>query len=367
MRWGQGQLIFVSLLVSACATEASIENVALPTDYFVTAAPIRTKDVTCTTLPPYQGSMVFYSKYRKSDPEKSHVIASLDEKYRQDTFGINRFNSHMTKLADRLVKSPTEEDLKCYLDNLTNWSKYSSLATSKDENYVGKAVKKWALASIASNYLKVITNHSTIVDQQQDQDIKKWISILANQVTIDYSNRKASQINNHDYWAAWAVMASAAVLNDTKLYRWAEGRFVYATQQIDDRGFLPNELKRSQRAANYHNYAMQPLAMLGLFINVNNPDTFSAHRPSLELLADNLFIHATGTPIFELETGVKQVDSDITINGRSAWLAAYLTYSPAQEKQIREVIDISTNLRSTRLGGDLGFLFLHPTNHHNKE
>ncbi|ROV60665.1 hypothetical protein EGH82_08540 [Vibrio ponticus] len=367
MTWRHSKLAFVTFFVTACSTDASVVHVDVPPGYIIQMAPMSSKPVPCIMVPPYQGAMNFNSKYRKNDPNKSQVDASLDKKYRQETLGINKFSSYTTKLADRLIASPAENDLRCYLANLENWAKSSSIATSKQVNYVGKAIKKWTLATVASNYLKVQTNYAAQIPSPQDEQIKSWLSKLAWQVVEDYSNRKPTQINNHDYWAAWAVMASATVLNDSELYHWALAGFVYAAEQIDANGFLPNEIKRKQRAANYHNFAMQPLAMLGLFIEQNSPAVYDAHRHQIERLTTNLFNHAMGNPVFEHQTGVEQIDANITINGRSAWLAPYLTYSSAQERQIHDVINLSDNLRSTRLGGDLGFLFYHSTYYQNKE
>ncbi|MGF1911729.1 alginate lyase family protein [Vibrio kasasachensis] len=353
----------VIFALSAILTPAvSLANVVLdPQQYTVNKVVNSSQGSNCTLHPPFTKDLVFISKYSKSEKSKSTVVEKQAQEYIDSTKAINGFASYLAKLSDKLVKSPAPDDLTCYLSNMTNWAMNSSLSTG-EVNYVGKAVKKWSLASIASSYLKVSLNYSNSIPDTTDKQIKDWISTLAYQVKHDYSDRKPTQINNHDYWAAWAVIASAAVLHDSELYQWAEDVFVYASGQIDSEGFLPNELKRETRAAMYHNYAMQPLAMLGLFVFENNPDLYEQHRPKIELLTENLFRHALGEAIFEQKTGLVQADSDITIKGRTAWLTPYLTYSPSQEAQIKKVMSITSNFRSTRLGGDLEFLFFDSNN-----
>nr|WP_220457666.1 alginate lyase family protein [Vibrio marinisediminis] len=353
--------LFTCIAFFGCKTSKAEKTLSTPTEY-VLHNELDVSESECQYIPPYQGTLIFNSKYSPDDESKSTVVKELDEKYEESTALINEFTFHIVKLSDRIVQGGTSEELTCYLSSVSTWADQSSLTNNTEINHMGKAVKKWALASIASSYLKVSLNYSDSIPDATDKLIKNWISTLAYQVKHDYSNRKPSQINNHDYWAAWAVIASAAVLHDTDLYQWAEDVFVYASGQIDNDGFLPNELKRETRAAMYHNYAMQPLAMVGLFVFENNPELYEQHRSKIELLTENLFSHALGDDLFKQKTGLEQVDSEITIKGRTAWLAPYLTYSPSQEAQIRKVMSITSSFRSTRLGGDLEFLFLTLTN-----
>ncbi|MEZ8144192.1 alginate lyase family protein [Enterovibrio sp. FF113] len=349
-------------ILQGCASTKS-EEITAPPQYTMTVS-LKIAERNCQAIPPYKNALVFNSKYNPKEKSKSTVVAGLEKQYEASTAYINQFAFRIVKLSDSLIKNPRSGDLNCYLSLLSDWAQHSSLANSESINHVGKAVRKWTLAAISSSYLKVSLSHQSAIPPVTDQQIKAWISVLAYQVKQDYSNRKPTQINNHDYWAGWSVMASAAVLNDRVLYQWAEDVFVYAAKQIDQQGLLPNELKREKRAAAYHNYAMQPLAMLGLFVSENNPQLFNQHRDSIERLTSNLFRHALGDSVFEIKSGFVQVEDEITIKGRSAWLAPYLTYSPSQESDIKAVMALSSNFRSTRLGGDLGYLFITSNSNH---
>lgn len=346
------------MLLTVGWTASAAQSVAIPAAYYVQTDSIRIEDTRCEYILPFQAPLVFNSKYQPSEKSKSTVDEELEARYEESTESINAFAFRIVKLSDALVTTPRSGDLNCYINLLSDWQQNSTLTSIAPINHVGKAVKKWTLAAISSSYLKVSVNHHAAIPPATDAAIKRWISTLAYQVKHDYSNRKPDQINNHDYWAAWAVMASSAVLDDRQLYNWAENLFVYATQQVDSQGFLPNELKREKRAAGYHNYAMQPLAMLGVFVAQNTPSRYLEHSGQLARLVDNLLLHALGEPVFASKTGVEQVDSDIIGKGRSAWLAPYTTYAVLQDATLPEVMQKVPHFRTTRLGGDLGFLFL---------
>ncbi|MFH7445272.1 alginate lyase family protein, partial [Pseudomonas syringae pv. tagetis] len=77
---------------------------------------------------------------------------------------------------------------------------------------------------------------------------------LADQVVRDCSNLAMEKINNHSYWAALSVMATAVATIRQDLFDWAVMEFKVAANQVDKDGFVPNDMKRRQRALSCHNY-----------------------------------------------------------------------------------------------------------------
>jgi hypothetical protein len=57
-------------------------------------------------------------------------------------------------------------------------------------------------------------------------------------------------------------MAASVALNRQDLFNWSVKEYRIAAGQIEADGTLPNERKRRERAAAYHNYALQPLVMI---------------------------------------------------------------------------------------------------------
>ena len=75
--------------------------------------------------------------------------------------------------------------------------------------------------------------------------------------------------------------------------------------QVDAQGFLPNELKRQQRALSYHNYALPPLSMIASFALVNGVDLRQENNGALKRLGDKVLadasVRSAGSPGHRLD------------------------------------------------------------------
>jgi poly(beta-D-mannuronate) lyase len=99
-----------------------------------------------------------------------------------------------------------------------------------------------------------------------------------------------AKTNNHSYWAAWSVMAASVALNRQDLFNWSVKEYRIAAGQIEADGTLPNERKRRERAAAYHNYALQPLVM-HRFAQANGVDLLPENQYALQRLANWVLQH----------------------------------------------------------------------------
>src|SRR5690606_15355193 len=146
--------------------------------------------------------------------------------------------------------------LECSLQWLDSWAKANALL-STEYNHTGMSMRKWALGSMASAYLRLKFSQSQPLAPYAAQTpvTESWFSRLADQVVHDWSGLPLKKINNPSYWAAWSVVATAVATNRQDLFDWSVAQFRVAAGQVDKDGFLPNELKRRQRALAYHNYS----------------------------------------------------------------------------------------------------------------
>ena len=215
---------------------------------------------TCDATPkPYTDKLVFRSKYEGSDKARATLNLKSEEAFRDATKDITTLERGVSKVVMQYMRDGRPEQLDCALNMLTTWAKADALE-SREFNHTGKSMRKWALGSMSSAYLRLKFSESKpLANRQQDaQIIEAWFSKLADQVVSDWSNLPLEKINNHSYWAAWSVMATAVATNRQDLFDWAVKEFKVAANQVDKDGFLPNEMKRRQRALSYHNYALPP-------------------------------------------------------------------------------------------------------------
>ena len=179
---------------------------------------------------------------------------------------------------------------------------------------------------------------------------------LADQVVSDWDNLPLEKTNNHSYWAAWSVMASAVILDRRDLFDWAVAQYRQGVGQVDEQGYLPRELSRQTRALAYHNYSMAPLLMIAAFAQANGLDLRAENADGLQRLARRLESGLQDPKIFQERTGYPQTLEDLQDSNRFAWLEPYCAlYScSAKTDEWRRSIE---PLDTYRLGGDMTQLF----------
>ncbi len=95
--------------------------------------------------------------------------------------------------------------------------------------------------------------------------------------------------------------------------------------QVDAQGFLPNELKRQQRALAYHNYALPPLAMIASFALANGVDLRQENNGALKRLGDRVLAGVKDPEQFQARNGREQDMTDLKVDSKFAWLEPYCT------------------------------------------
>ncbi|MFC3095973.1 hypothetical protein DRW07_06305 [Alteromonas sediminis] len=310
----------------------------------------------CKVPAAYTDSLIFPSKYEGSDGSRDQLNEESEARYRAQTRQINQFSAGIAKLSSRLYRDKGErQDYECVLSRLAEWASQGALLA--EANGTGKAIRKWNLALLSSQYLKLHDLHNSLQDeplQDSRKAIKTWLSKLADKVITDYSDIPRDKINNHQYWAAWAVMVTSAVTQSRTHYNWAKAQFETALAQINSEGFWPNELNRASRAHQYHNFAIAPIITVARFLQVNG-DLIQGLDPRLQLLARNVLMGIESQALFFSLTDQQQVDYPITERGRLAWLPVYhmMTDDPLAKLMLEKYQPDGF----TRLGGDTSSLF----------
>ncbi len=312
----------------------------------------------CPTAPtPYTGSLQFTSKYKGSDSARATFNADADKEFRTQIKDITDMERGATKLITQYMRSGNKGDLDCAMNWLDSWAKAGALE-STDFNHTGKSMRKWALGSLSSSYmrLKFSSSRPLAAYSEQSKEIENWFSTLGSQVVRDWSDLPLKMINNHSYWAAWSVMSTAVVTNRRDLFDWSVQEFKVAANQVDNDGYLPNELKRRQRALSYHNYSLPPLTMIAAFAQVNGVDLRQENNGALQRLANRVMQGVDDQNAFDQKTGNDQDMADLKENSKFAWLEPYCAlYSCAPKTQ--DWKKKMEPFNSFRLGGEVTKVF----------
>jgi poly(beta-D-mannuronate) lyase len=353
----RGALALAALLTGGCFLDSKAALVP-PDGYFQSAAAPRGREPSCPPAPtPYTGDLHFPSKYSGSDAARDKLNLVAAASYERLTGDVRKLEGGTNRLVERYFDTGQQAYADCAVTWLDSWANAGALL-SENYNHTGKSVRKWALGSVAGAYLRLQFSRSEPLKghAEQSEAIEKWLGQLADQVVKDWNAQPMDRRNNHQYWAAWSVMAAAVVLNRRDLFDWAVEQYRHGMQQVDADGYLPLELSRQTRALAYHNYSMGPLMMIAAFSQANDLDLRQENEGALQRLAQRMQAGLQDPRIFQEKTGYPQTLEDLQSNNRFAWLEPYCALyscSKSTEAWRRSIEPLGTY----RLGGDLTQLF----------
>ncbi|MEK1904834.1 MAG: mannuronate-specific alginate lyase [Pseudomonas sp.] len=352
-------LLATGLLTTALFTPPILASSLVPPSGYFAAVDQDTGDAERCTAPPkpYTEKLEFRSKYEGSDQARSTLNEEAEKAFRDSTAGITEMERGVNKQVMQYMREGHREQLECTLQWLGSWAQANALL-STEGNHTGKSMRKWALGSLSSAYLRLKFSSSRPLAPyaQQSQLIESWFSQLAEQTVKDWSDLPLKKINNHSYWAAWSVMATAVALDRRDLFDWSVAQFRVAASQVDEQGYLPNELKRRQRALAYHNYSLPPLAMVAAFAEANGVDLREENHAALKRLAERVLDGVDDQDAFDDRTGEDQDMGELEKNAKFAWLEPYcsLYTCSAEASELKQ--DMGP-FKTFRLGGDVTQVF----------
>jgi poly(beta-D-mannuronate) lyase len=315
----------------------------------------------CPVTPaPYTGALQFTSKYEGSGSARATLNRQAEQNFRAQTAPITRLEKEAGRMITGYMRTGQQGRLDCAIDWLDQWASADALA-SEQFNHTGKSMRKWALGSLAGAWLrlKFSASQPLAAYPQQSARIEAWFVRLAEHTVREWSDLPLKKINNHSYWAAWSVMAVAVIADRRDLFDWSVGQFRIAAGQVDDQGYLANEMRRSQRALAYHNYALPPLAMIAAFAEANGIDLRGENQGALQRLAERVLQGARDPAAFAQRSGAKQDMSELRKDYKYAWLAPYCSLYACSE-QTRELNRTMGPFNSFRLGGEVSQVFESP-------
>jgi poly(beta-D-mannuronate) lyase len=353
----------LSALLAGCSpapegSAASLAALQAPGGYYRAAPAAAGKPRECETPPaPYTGVLDFPSKYEGSDKARDKLNPGAEKRYLQLTDDMREMEMGVNRMVGRYFKFGRPQEVACAMTWLTSWAEAGALL-SEEYNHTGMAVRKWTLGSLAGAYLrlKFSASQPLAAHVEQAQLIERWLGQLADRVVADWNAYPRERSNNHNYWAAWSVMASAVILDRRDLFDWAVGQYRHGMAQVTADGYLPRELVRETRALSYHNYSIGPLLMVSAFAQANGLDLRAENDGAMRRLARTLEAGLQDPKLFQEKTGYPQQGVDLQQSSRFAWLEPYCALYPcsASTDAWRRSIE---PLSSYRLGGDMTQLF----------
>ena len=207
-------------------------------------------------IPPPTGRMIIPPHYLSGghgpvNPAEAPATRPYNEFEHRVTAGMNQW----------LVTSNKQEAL-CAQQQIDAWAQAGALLEydPKESSQAWFQVE-WTLSSIAISE-SVLLNEGSLDSAQVKRDIQ-WMNKVAHR-TVDF-DKAGKQTNNHHYWRGLAAVATGVISSDDDLFNWGVGVYKQAIDELDQRGALPQEMARHERAIHYQSFALQPLAPLASF------------------------------------------------------------------------------------------------------
>lgn len=255
-----------------------------------------------------------------------------------------------------LVLTGAGGNVDCVLEWMVTWSEAGAfLNAGTDTGYV--TARNWTVATLGASWIQLKSSAPQMLkkDSLAVRKVDNWFAAVSEEIMQAYAGRKQGKdFNNHVYWASWAVMSAAVILDDCERFNWAIGNLDVAMRQVRSDGVLINELQRKKMALNYHNFSIQPLSMIAAFAVANGHTLTDEQSAALGRLA-TLVVEGLNNPkVIEARAGAPQIHHGgphqfaflepycWALDCPAPWRAQLAALRPVKER---------------RLGGDLSLLF----------
>lgn len=262
----------------------------------------------CTKLPPVPpptGRMIIPPHYISGGHGPINPAEALA------TRPYNDFERRVTAGMNQWLITASKDEAQCAQQQIDAWAQAGALLEydPKESSQAWYQVE-WTLSAIAISE-SVLVNEPSLDPAQVKRDIQ-WMNKVAHR-TVDF-DKAGKQTNNHHYWRGLAAAATGVISSDNNLFDWGVGVYKQAINELDQRGALPQEMARHERAIHYQSFALQPLVSLAQFAEQQHVPLYQYRSPTGRTVIDaaNFLGEALANPqIIKTYTPDEQLVDDL--------------------------------------------------------
>jgi len=195
----------------------------------------------------------------------------------------NEFERRVSSGMNQWLVTASKQEAQCAQQQIDSWAQAGALLDydPKESSQAWYQVE-WTLSSIAISE-SVLVNEPSLDPATVKRDIA-WMNKVAHR-TVEF-DKAGKQTNNHHYWRGLAAVATGVISSDDELFTWGVGVYKQAINEIDQRGALPQEMARHERAIHYQSFALQPLTPLAAFVERQHVPLYAYRSPSGKTVGD---------------------------------------------------------------------------------
>jgi poly(beta-D-mannuronate) lyase len=174
----------------------------------------------------------------------------------------------------------------CALEAMDHWARNGALLGAF--NLQGDYHRAWGLAGAGLSFLAL--REAPGLEAPRLERVARWLAAVARQVRPRHDRPSEALIsdvrNNQAAWAGLAVAAAGVAAGERALLDWGVERLRNQLVQVDERGALPQELRRGPMALHYHLFAFDAVAALERLAAANGIALTEAETAAYRRLRD---------------------------------------------------------------------------------
>lgn len=234
----------------------------------------------CTKLPSVEapeGRMIIPHHYLSGSSGPVNPAEAVATKV------YGEFEHRVTAGMNQWLVTGSKEEATCAQRQIDTWAQAGALLNydPKESSQAWYQVE-WTLSAVAISE-SVLVNEASLDQAMVKRDIQ-WMNKVAHR-TVEF-DKAGKQTNNHHYWRGLAAVAVGVVSSDNELFNWGVGVYKQGINEIDQRGALPQELARHERAIHYQSFALQPLIPIAQFAERQHVDLYGYKSPTGHTVRD---------------------------------------------------------------------------------
>ncbi|SHJ95551.1 Alginate lyase [Roseomonas rosea] len=196
----------------------------------------------------------------------------------------------------------------CALEAMDHWARNGALLGAF--NLQGDYHRAWGLAGAGLSFLAL--REAPGLEAPRLDRVARWLAAVARQIRPRHDRPSEALIsdvrNNQAAWAGLAVAAAGVAAGERALLDWGVERLRNQLLQVDERGALPQELRRGAMALHYHLFAFDALAALERLAVANGIALTEAEAAAYRRLRDFTLAAAREPARIQALVGVAQTN-----------------------------------------------------------
>ncbi len=195
--------------------------------------------------------------------------------------GLNIYSRELSELVNSTERDPYGNNVHCAVNNYWLWARENAMSEISASGQPGQSEfdRMMAVDAIASSYfanpqIQERAANQAVGNSNKHERIVEWLEGLAEQISREIDDREndESYTTNSNIWRAYGVSLVGLLSKNQELVSKAEKVFIEVMRTVSgnnpiteyDKGFLPQELARKQRAIHYQAYALMPIIGMSL-------------------------------------------------------------------------------------------------------